>query len=354
MFIAHNLIGLVVLAAAISLSAPTAFAQRNSSGAGRVQADQAVITPEQMANAEARVAAARAIVARLEGEAKALGRAGGWRQASLESLLALSLSQLQQVDRQAHAAESLMAVIAEVAEDPNVLGDPGQDLVYFPITPCRYADTRNVGGPIDGFRGYDIAQNGATYGGDAPCNPTAIFGVNESAIGNLAMNVTIVTPQVAPGFAAVKPTTSAPITSLVNWYQAGPSVQSANQGIVTLDQGPAVEEFFVQTSAPVQVILDLFGAFLAPNATPLDAVTVQAATPITNGNSWAFTTAGCPAGYALTGGGHNWDPIPIVNVWNWQSSPNPANTAWFCRGVNNSGSTITVTCSSRCARVPGR
>lgn len=349
--------GPLLLAGAIGFVGPPTLAQKSEFKVNQVKGEDSShrgITQQQIENAEARIAVASAIVNRLDAEAKAVGRSSGWRQASLDSLLALSLSQLQRVEREAYRADSLMSVVAEVVDDPNVLGDPNQDLVYFPITPCRFADTRVVGGPINGFRGYDVALNGATYGGDAPCNPTAIFGVNESAIGNLAMNVTIVSPQIAPGFAAVKPTQLAPITSLVNWYATGPQVQAANAGIVTLDQGAAPEEFFVQTSAPVQVVLDLFGAFLAPNATPLQAVETTTLVNVVNSASWAFASPNCPAGYTLTGGGHNWNPTPNANVWIWQSSPDLAGNAWFCRGLNQSGSTIGVDCIGRCARVPGR
>lgn len=346
----------LLLTALIALVAPVTLAERGAAQTHRGKPDEAAakgVTPTQIENAEARIAVATAIVNRLETEAKALGRSSGWRRASLDSLLGLSLSQLHRVEQEAHGVDSLASVIAEIADDPQVFGDPNQDLVYFPVTPCRYADTRTVGGPINGFRGYDVAQNGATYGGDAPCNPTALFGVSEGAIGNLAMNVTIVSPAIAPGFAAVKPTTTAPITSLVNWYEAGPVVQSANQGIVTLDQGAATEEFFVQTSATVHVVLDIFGAFLAPHATPLQVVTTEASVSVSTGNSWDIITPICPAGFTLAGGGHDSNP-PATSIFIWQSSPHFGGTAWQCRGLNQSGGTISVTCTARCARVPGR
>jgi hypothetical protein len=79
------------------------------------------------------------------------------------------------------------------------------------------------------------------------------------------MNVTIVDPSTSPGFLAIKPTAAAPTTSLINWYEAGPAVQAANQGIVTIDQDvPTAAEFVIVASGPVHVIVDIFGAFIAP------------------------------------------------------------------------------------------
>ncbi|MGH9173702.1 MAG: hypothetical protein ACRD1H_05075, partial [Vicinamibacterales bacterium] len=153
-----------------------------------------------------------------------------------------------------------------------------------------------------------------------------------------------------PGFLAIKPTAAAPATSLINWYEGG-SVQLANQGIVTLDQSALVDEFVVQTGN-VHVILDIFGAFLAPHATALDTQTVETNFLVTASTSFSESAA-CPSGYSLTGGGYTYFG-PSTNIWVWQSGPDGTETAWACRGFNDTASLVDFTCSARCARVPGR
>lgn len=345
--------GPLLLAAAIALVVPTTHAQNGTRAPSRELDEQhSSLSRAQIQRMEARIATAMAIVNRLEPEAKVLGRASGWRRATLDTLLGLPLDQLQRVERQTSSLDSLTSFIENAAADP-VLGDLDRDLLYFPITPCRFMDTRVVGGPIAGFRGIDLFNNGATYGGDASCDPRSLFGVIGNDFGAVALNVTLVGPIAAPGFVAVKPTMASPTTSVLNWYEAGPTVQHANQGIFTTDHSGVPEEFFIQTSDPVHVVLDIFGAFLQPHATPLQAVTNQTVQTIADGATFDFQTAACPAGYSLTNGGHNW-AVASPNLWVWQSSANVAGNAWRCRGSNQSGVPAGFTCVARCARVPGR
>ena len=60
------------------------------------------------------------------------------------------------------------------------------------------------------------------------------------------MNVTIVAPAAAPGFLALKPTAAAATSSFLNWYEAGPSVQMANMGVVTIFPDAATVPEFVK------------------------------------------------------------------------------------------------------------
>jgi hypothetical protein len=208
-----------------------------------------------------------------------------------------------------------------------------------------------VAGRIDAFRGYNLVNNGATSGGVAACNPTADFGVGQNAFGGLVMNVTIINPDSAPGFAAVKPTQAAPLSSLINWYQSGSTVQLANQGILTMDQSAAASEFFVQTSTGVHVIIDIFGAFTAPQATALDVTTVTESTSVGAGAN-ATVQASCTAGRTMTGGGCNW-PFGTSMVF-VSSNPIPgSNTTWNCAARNTGGAAVILTVYVRCGRVPG-
>ncbi len=348
------LAGLFALASVITWHTPAGLAAQRPGATRRAAAPETrgAITPRQRERLAARIAIATGLVNRFEQEAKALGRSAGWRRATLDALLGLSLDQIERVERDAHGADALTAALTAAAtEGPEVFGDRERDVVYFPITPCRFADTRNIGGPINGFRGYDLFNNGATYGGDASCDPTTRFGIFNNNVAALALNVTIVGPTSAPGFAAVKPNVAAPTTSLLNWYEAGPTVQVANQGLVTMDHSFAPEEFYMQTSGSVHVILDIFGAFLPPHATALQAVTQETTSVIANGGAFDVETA-CPAGYSVTDGGHIWGGA-ATGLW-LQSSFHSAGNSWRCRGSNQSGAPQSFTCVARCARVPGR
>ena len=344
-----------LLAAVITLLTIGVAAQRPANPGKSNQAPgrsgevkQKGITEEQKANVRERVTLARQIIDKHQAEADAQGLSADWRRPLLESLLPLSLDSLHEVET-AESLEALAAAVASEAAEPD-LGAVGEDLVYTPITPCRYIDTRNIGGRITGYRGYDLASNGAAYGGSAACAPTALFGVGDDAFGALAMNVTIVSPASAPGWLAIKPTTTAATSSWLNWYQAGGSVAVANQGIVTPDRSEAGSEFWVYTSAAAHVLVDIFGAFLAPEATTLAVMNATSAVSCAN-NSDCAVDAPCPVVWTLTGGGYLVDAY--VSGFHVVGSRGLAGV-WRCEARNESGATRTLGCYAICARVPGR
>lgn len=322
-------------------------------------------TAPQLQNMHERIALAGEVVDRLEADAKRRGFADGWRRASLESMLSLHLAALRQVHQRVFTAEALPGVIAEVADDPTLLGDASKDLTYTPITPCRYIDTRNVGGAINATtRAYDLVNNGAMYGGSAGCDPFPLFAAGEDQIAAIAMNVTVVSPAIAPGFVAIKPTAASPVTSLVNWYEAGPSVQAANQGVVTMLQDAAVaEDFVIQTSASTHVIVDFFGAFAAPAASRLNTTTLYTEQFVKT-DTYEMFSPPCPAGWAVTGGGHlgsDFDQVapagsrPVQGPNNALISGVNVGDRWFCQGKAVSPHLgVIMRCFVLCARTPGR
>ena len=82
-------------------------------------------------------------------------------------------------------------------------------------------------------------RTGDVYGGSAPATRRPTVGNDSNNIGAISMNVAIVDPSSFPGFLGARPVGSTNTTSLVNWYQAGPSVQASNAGIITTDQSLA-------------------------------------------------------------------------------------------------------------------
>jgi hypothetical protein len=322
--------------------------------AGAVRAQQPDepirVMPNQQARMEARLTKAFAIVERLSGEANQRGLASGWRQASLDILLPLSLETLQKLELRAVSIDSLAAAALELRDegsDPSVLGSTDRDLVYTPITPCRFIDTRNVGGKISGVRSFNLMTSGSTYGGSAACGLSS----SPAAPAAIAMNVTVVDTAVsgAPGFLAVKPAANAPLTSLLNWHEAGPAVQVANQAIVSTNQAPgSVGSFVIETSGAVEVIVDIFGAFRPPRQTALETIVVSNNVAIGSGQTLAGVSPVCPSSFVLTGGGC----VANADFMNLRASVQ-AGTAWICTYFNqNVAASFTV--QAICARVPGR
>ncbi len=308
------------------------------------------VTERQRENVQARIDLAMGIVNRFAAEAKARGLSEGWRQPVLETLLPLSVRALERVSQQAVSLQSLAASTAEAvaADDSNVFGDENADLVYTPITPCRFIDTRfYVDGAINGIRPFDLDLTGASYGSSGACNPTALLGANGDSVGAIAANLTIVSPVNAPGFLAVKPTGAAAVSSLLNWYESGPNVQVANAGIFQTADG--VSNFVIQTSGSTHVIMDILGAFIEPEATALQRTVLENTVDIPNGDSGSSSSPPCPAGYALTGGG-----CGTGDIGHQLENSEPFDDEWFCYGNNKSGLESTLTAFAICSRVPGR
>lgn len=363
----------VVVAIALSIALVGVAAQHQAAmtapAAGQAPAAKGpkAITSEQLVKVHKRVALVTDILNRHQAEAEAIGLASGWRQAYLETLLPLSLESLQRVRsaRNLNEVSTLadeekgsqsIAATTPTAITPTAIGSDNTDLVYVPITPCRFVDTRITGGRIvgaPGTRGFDLANSGSSYGGSAACNPTVLFGVGENSFGALAINFTIVDPVGAPGFGAIKPDAGAPVTSAINWYEAGAVI--ANQGIFTMDQTTATNEFIVEASQSPNVVLDIFGAFVAPEATALGVTTEQTAWSVAAPGNTFNVTATCPAGFSVTGGGwnHNSGNFDAVSVT--QSSKSGGN-GWQCRGVHTGAGAITQSgfCEAICSRIPGR
>jgi hypothetical protein len=274
-----------------------------------------------------------------------------------EALYRLPLDKLQELGTPSTMAQAAQA-IALYDGTPAKLGSTSNELVYYPITPCRYIDTRVVGGPLVNSRTYDLSLTGGAYGGSVGCDPKQAVGGNKDQIGALAMNVTIISPTSPIGFIGVRPAGDTAVTSFVNWYEQGSGVQMANAGLVPINQQPTPSadiEFF---GSPTQFIVDIFGVFAAPSATTLDcalgglvSATVNPSTP-----NYQLFAPGCAAGYTTISincnvsggdyvGGH------LTRSKGGVNAPGPTAT---CVGHYNGATSATVTAQRLCCRVPGR
>ena len=357
MFKSRRYLSSVVLLAGVAMLATPLGAQREKQSleVGQYARDGVrrakKLTKAQADNLDERIETAMRIVDQFESEARALGRAATWRQVTVDALLSLSLEKLRHVERSAATVDSLPAAISAANADPQLLGDPDSDLVYTPVDPCRFSDSRIVGGRITGFRAYDMDNTGAVYGGTAACHPPTLFGVaNADEIPAAVINVTLIDPTIAPGFVAIKPNALSTISSINNWYETGPFVQNSNTAVASIEQDlAAAEEFVIQTSAPVHVITDIFGAFLPPQATSLQQTFPTGSVVIPSGQFGSVTTPACPAGYVITGGqcssSENKPELTDTFI---------SNGGWQCGARNTGGGTLTVTATAICSRVPGR
>jgi hypothetical protein len=275
----------------------------------------------------------------------------------LQALYAMPLSAIKAMGVPG-GAEATMAAIARESSrvSKNSLtkfGQAGAELVYTPINPCRFIDTRNGIGKI-GSPPYPINLDttGATYGGSPACNPVAAVGGDSTDIAAIAMNVTIVDPSAAPGFMGARPIGSTNTTSLVNWYLAGSTIQAANAAIVTSDTTglPNEIEFFGTTT---HLVVDVLGVFAAPVSTPLDCRT-GTLTNVALGAPGPYNLAAttCPAGFGMVSNscGALGD---VANVRQAGAGVVTASNA-VCFGRYEGATSVTITNTPWCCRIPGR
>jgi hypothetical protein len=314
------------------------------------------ITPAMRASFDARMRAAEAIVAAVENGGGATLTVANlvWLR---ERLYRLTLEQLQGIGAPSSFKDAADA-LERVRDASPQLGSSSVELVYYPITPCRYIDTRFQGGPLVNTRTFDLSFTGGAFGGSIACDPKAAGGGNEDRIGALAINVAIVGPTVAPGFVGVRPAGATSTTALVNWWEQGPSVQASNAGVVSTNQSPSTAaevEFF---GGQTHLIVDVFGVFAAPTSSVLDCVPggFAATTLNTTTRNYNLATGACPSGYtkvsvncSVSGGDFAGGKLRRA-----EGGINNPNAAATCSGYYSGTSSVTVTAEAHCCRVPGR
>jgi hypothetical protein len=188
---------------------------------------------------------------------------------------------------------------------------------------------------------------------------------DDDAIAAYTLNITIVDTSAAasPGFATMRPAGSTQLTALVNWTTSSAGFQLGNAATVVSDQDTvAVNEIEILTSGSVHAIVDVSGAFVAPDATALDCTDVQAdgsGTIANNTEAIGPARPACPTGYTAvatsctyTGG------VPSGVTLTQVGPPRPMAANWSaCRWRNETGGNISGTSLhtiATCCRVPGQ
>lgn len=351
-----KILGTSIVAAALALSASVVQAQLANLADGSIALKKVTgssITPIQQSRLQEKLRLAAGIVAQIEQNGRAERLPANWRPATLSELYKLSNETLSAMQGVRSLADLPAAIANAKRVAPKALGDSTQDLTYTPIAPCRYIDTRDVGGKINGVRSYDIDLNSyTTAAGKCSSSPYGTFG---GTLGALALNIAIFDTSVAPGVATIVPVSASTNNALVNWYEVGPSVQASNAAIVTIDQGAAANEIDIYTSSLVHVIVDVFGAFRANAATAPDCTTVASPSlSVPPGVEAMAQTPACGAGYSLTGGGCQ---SIDRRTYLFESKPagSGSGSTWTCR-VFNTDPALTggFQAFAQCCRIPGR
>jgi hypothetical protein len=292
---------------------------------------------------------------RVESNAKAMRLGEGWKGDAMRQLLPLRSEQLKALlSSSASATHSGLVAAAKDARisesastfTTKALGDFDKDLVFFPIVPCRNADTRNAGGPIVGgtFRDFN-ADLGGSQGGTAGC--FVVVGTDASA---WALNITVIN-MATTGFVAVRSVGSSAQTSLVNYTGPG---QQVNNFVIVNNSQVSASEYEVYAATTVDVIIDLFGYFLSPNATALQCTIATSAVTAVAVNVWTAIDATCPAGYSATGGGFNTPEGTLGYPGVWTTHLPVSSTTWRTWVDNQTSGARSIQTFAQCCRVPGR
>jgi hypothetical protein len=268
----------------------------------------------QRAELNARVELAKTIAQNVEADAQAKTSPDMWRTTLLTNLYSIRSEDLRNIAAQASTLKGAhqMARAAQqklrAAAAAPVLGDRGDELVFTPVSTCRFLDTRNdpADGPLQANVpvDFDLGYTGTHYGATStPCDLTSV----QANITALAINATVVVPSAGPaGFLTIRDSDSTEITSFINWPSTG-TTGLANAGVIGTSQvsgGNMGFEVWTPIAAKPNLIVDIFGYFspaiISQPAAALDCAITAIANPSIPGNAvTTVTTPTCPSGYSV-------------------------------------------------------
>jgi glucose/arabinose dehydrogenase len=165
-------------------------------------------------------------------------------------------------------------------------------LAFYPVTPCRVADTRNPAGIFGG----PLLTGGSTRSFPIPSSSCGIPSTAQAYV----LNATVV-PSGFLGYLTVWPTgLPQPLVSTLNAYDG---MVTANMAIVPAGTGGAIEAFVTQDT---HLVLDITGYFAPPGPGGLHLVTLSPCRVVDTRN--ADGTFGGPI---LSGGTSRSFPLPV-------------------------------------------
>ena len=275
---------------------------------------------------------------------------GEWAQSVQPALAKADIANLERA-ASAPSFESMSLSLMGSTQSPATsmkLGTAGSDLVYTPLTPCRIVDTRVAGGPIasNTMRSFVAftATDFSAQGGDATnCN----LPENVSAI---TVKITASKP-IANGYLTVFPSNEArPFASSLNYIA---NLDTSNESHFRLCRPSCPTGFSVYTLFQTDIVIDVNGYFMEPEATELDCTVAQQTGNLDLLGGLQPRSVSCPAGYTATGGGCGGPlGIGVSNSQPLVTAGTP--TGWSCDLVGSLLSVISYQVSATCCRTPGR
>lgn len=350
---------LLIPAVGTTLAGAPRPAGENTHGATGVSAHpgQTEIDSQALARATQKFSLALRATHRFDSFAAQESLGDNWRQELLAHLMKIDESDFAAVESSDSIADAVSAAagLAGKTEAPPrtaaLLGDTSADLTYIPINPCRILDTRAGNGTsFSAGQTRTYSYNNINTGANANCNPNPGQYPGAQRPSAIAANVTVdesgFSGFAAGSFVAIYPQGGTAGTSFINF---GPGQILANAGVFSIN--PTNGQFTVQATAPVQVIIDVFGVFVAPAPTALECVT---ATTLNNsiaaGSGINFYSSKCASGYSATGATCLSDSYSV----NLTTADLTSDGAARCVFKNTDNVDHSISAGVRCCRVPGR
>jgi hypothetical protein len=276
--------------------------------------------------------------------------APAFAEASMEELsAAASAPDFNSMNKLLLGQQPMAAAGGGDGDGTQTLGEPTNDLVFVPITPCRIIDTRLAGGQIaaNTTRHFDVTavSDYAFQGGDASnCGGAGAAGAFAAA----AINFTVVTPNAAGYVTAFPFLGTQPLASTVN-YTTGSIV--GNYTTVRLDQGASANELSVYSFAQTHLVADLVGYYINPVLGEIDCVETFSSNITVNANSTGTgSSPACAAGYTIISGGCTMSTFDGRIV---SSRTFPNSNTHFCAFRNeNAGASNIGVVYGRCCKLP--
>jgi Chaperone of endosialidase len=226
-----------------------------------------------------------------------------------ELLAASALGTLDGVLELATNPESIASSTnaSRVGDQSKAVGETARDLVYTPVIPCRFFDTRNavIGSKIaaNTSRDFDVISSSFQSQGGVASN----CGIDPGASA-IAINYAVV-GQIGQGFAVFYPAgTSLPPASSVNFPSETVQYAEASFGIfpICTSNCPGGNEITVFSSETTHVLADVVGYFMPPSRTGNGLRVIQTTgtfvdAPITINGSASNSASG--QGATVLGGG---------------------------------------------------
>jgi len=235
----------------------------------------------------------------------------------------------------------------------DALGD-AENLVFFPIGPCRIADSRFstagvlTNGVIRTYRNFSSSGQGGTAG----CNtgfPQLISGTP----GSIALNIAG-TSITGTGNLNVRPAGSSIVTSSLN-FTPGQDISNAT----VIKMTGAVPDFEILPTVngspgTVHVVIDLLGFYVPSEPAPLECQESpqnQGTGTLAVGGSQSVNAPACQAGFSQTGLSCFYNGTAPVGF-----QVSELAIGFYCVFQNTSGAAVTgsnLWARTRCCRVPG-